>query len=263
MKELTWHKAIEKVLKNSSEPLRANEITEQIIADNLRTSLGATPSRTVGAQIAKSIKEKKENSPYIRVGKGAFILRNMASTNNKNKPKNITVEKDSFSNLEENDDIISSFGMFWRRKEVEWISKPKLLGMQGIGADAIDFSQQIGIYLLYSGKEIIYVGRSVDRPIGKRLYEHTIDRLSARWDTFSWFGLLPFSDEGNMKVLPKQYTSEKIAPLLEAILIEALEPRQNRKRGDNFSNLEYLQKTDKQIEKKRIQAAFSSAMNKI
>lgn len=256
MKELTWHKAIEKVLKNSSEPLSPREITEQIIADDLREGrLGSTPSCTVAAQIGKSIKDKKDNSPYIRISKGIFTLRNMVSTDNK--PKNTTTEQDL--NLEDND-IVSSFGMFWRRKEVEWTSKPKLLGMQGIGADPIDFSQQIGVYLLYSGKEIIYVGKSVDRPIGKRLYEHTRDRLSSRWNTFSWFGLLPLSDKGEIKSLPKQYNSEKIIPFLEAILIEALEPRQNRKRGDDLSDFEYIQKTDLEIEKKRMQAFVINKM---
>jgi len=260
-KELTWHQAIKKVLQNSSEPLRVNEITEQIIVDELRTNLGATPSRTVGAQIAKSIKDKKDDSPYIRVSKGTFTLKNSVDINN-----NIQIDDNQIiTNLiiEDNSDIISSFGMFWRRQEIEWNSQSKLLGMQGIGADTIDFSKQIGIYLLYSRKEIIYVGRSIDRPISRRLYEHTIDRLSARWDTFSWFGLLPFSNEGKIQELPEKYNSNKIIPLLESILIEALEPRQNRKRGDNLSDVEYLQKTDPLIEKKRIQATISSVMNKL
>ncbi len=43
-----------------------------------------------------------------------------------------------------------------------------------------------------------------------------------------------------------------LIPALEAILIEALEPRQNRKRGDDLAAVEYLQKADPEIEKKRI-----------
>jgi len=260
-KELTWHKAIEKVLQSSSEPLRVSEITEQIIADELRINLGATPARTVGAQITTSIKNKGDKSPYIRIAKGIFTLKNSLNINDAVEVKN---DKKIIKQIDEdNNDIISSFGMFWRRKEIAWNSQSKILGMQGIGADTIDFSKQIGIYLLYSGKEIIYVGRSIDRPISRRLYEHTIDRLSARWDTFSWFGLLPFTDEGEIQELPKNYNSNVIIPLLESILIEALEPRQNRKRGDNFSDIEYLQKTDPLIEKKRIQAAVSAVIDKL
>ena len=74
-----------------------------------------------------------------------------------------------------------------------------------------------------------YVGRSTDRPLGKRLYEHTLDRLSARWDRFSWFGLLPVAESGKLGLLTGAFMAAKLIPALEAVLIEALEPRQNRK----------------------------------
>ena len=47
--DLTWRKAIDKVLGESTKPLHYNEITERIIADGLRKSLGATPAATVNA----------------------------------------------------------------------------------------------------------------------------------------------------------------------------------------------------------------------
>jgi len=120
--------------------------------------------------------------------------------------------------------------MFWRRGSIEWIATPKLLGMQQIGATPVDFNKQLGIYLLYDGREVIYIGRTTDRPLGRRLYEHTSDRMAARWDRFSWFGLLPVSEAGTLETLPLTYDAAKMIPALEAILIEALEPRQNRKR---------------------------------
>lgn len=89
---------------------------------------------------------------------------------------------------EEQYEIVSSFGMFWRKEAIEWTATPKLLGMQQIGATPVDFYKQLGIYLLYDGREVIYVGRTTDRPLGRRLFEHTIDRMTARWDRFSWFG---------------------------------------------------------------------------
>ena len=52
-------------------------------------------------------------------------------------------------------------------------------------------------------------------------------------------------------------------PALEAILIEALEPRQNRKRGDDLASVEYIQRVDPEIEKKRIKATLDAAFNKI
>ena len=50
--ELKWSEAIQKILGASTTPLRSIEITERIIADGLRTSLGASPSATVNAQLA-------------------------------------------------------------------------------------------------------------------------------------------------------------------------------------------------------------------
>ena len=99
--------------------------------------------------------------------------------------------------------------------------------------------------------------------LGRRLYEHTIDRMSSRWDRFSWFGLLPVSDRGEIGGLPENYDAAKLIPALEAILIEALEPRQNRKRGDDLAAVEYLQRVDPEIEKKKVKATLDAALNKL
>ncbi|HXC17642.1 MAG TPA: HTH domain-containing protein [Holophagaceae bacterium] len=261
--ELTWRQAIEKVLGASATPLHYNEITERIIADGLRKSLGATPAATVNAQISASIKHDGLESPYVRVAKGTFLLAK-ASTHlpiiSKGK---LTPTVSEFDDSEEQYDIVSSFGMFWRRNAIEWMATPKLLGMQQIGATPVDFNKQLGIYLLYDGREVIYIGRTTDRPLGRRLYEHTSDRLAARWDRFSWFGLLPVSEAGALGSLPTTYDAAKMIPALEAILIEALEPRQNRKRGDDLTAVEYIQQEDPEIEKRRIKASFEKAFNKL
>jgi hypothetical protein len=152
---------------------------------------------------------------------------------------------------------------FWRREAIEWMHTPKILGMQQIGANPVDFHKQIGIYLLYDGREVIYVGRATVRPLGRRLYEHTADRLSTRWDRFSWFGLLPVSEAGELGTMPDSYVGMKIIPAIEAILIEALEPRQNRKRGDDLSAVEYIQKEDPEIQKKRVKQSVEAALSKL
>ena len=260
--ELTWQEAIEKVLASSATPLHYNDITERIISDGLRKSLGATPAATVNSRISVSIKNDGDNSPYIRISKGTYCMR--AGVSDKSiVPLKLTPDVRESEESEEQYEIITSFGMFWRKEEVEWIATPKLLGMQQIDATPVDFYKQLGVYLLYDGREVIYVGRTTDRPLGKRLYEHTIDRMSARWDRFSWFGLLPVSDEGKIGQLPDTYGAAKLIPALEAILIEALEPRQNRKRGDDLSAVEYLQKVDPEIEKKKVKAIMNDALTKI
>ena len=43
---------------------------------------------------------------------------------------------------------------------------------------------------------------------------------------------------------PAGADAAKMIPALEAILIEALEPRQNRKRGDDLSAVEFIQHED-------------------
>ena len=87
--------------------------------------------------------------------------------------------------------------------------------------------------------------------------------MAARWDRFSWFGLLPVSETGTLGNLPLIYDAAKMIPALEAILIEALEPRQNRKRGDDLSAVEYIQREDPEIQKKRIKESLEIALNKM
>ena len=144
------------------------DITEKIIEDGLRTSLGATPTATVSAFLTTALKREGSECPWQKVGKGLYIWKNKAGIT---QPAEQVTSPGQENIEEEQYEVISSFGMFWRREAVEWTSNPKILGMQGIGAEPVDFSKQIGIYLLYDGREVIYVGRATDRPLGRRLYE--------------------------------------------------------------------------------------------
>lgn len=156
--------------------------------------------------------------------------------------------------------------MFWHASKVAWKTKPKLLGQQQQGAKAIDFSDQVGIYLLHDRNKVIYVGRCIDRPLGVRLAEHTKDRLNGRWDRFSWFGLKGVLDSGKLTAPDFSATQSEIISLMEAVLIEALEPAQNRKRGDDFSDIEYLQAEDrekKDQKKKALLGMLQSEMDEL
>ena len=68
---------------------------------------------------------------------------------------------------------------------------------------------------------------------------------------------------GALGDLPESYRGSKIIPTLEAILIETLEPRQNRKRGDDLSAVEYIQKEDSEIQKKKVKQTMEAALNKL
>lgn len=257
-RELTWRKAIEKILKEAPGAMNYKDLADKIIEDGLRTNLGATPTRTVNAQLTSAIKTEGDSCPFQKIGKGLYIWKE-SNVGQIHIPTSVETEDEN----EVQYDIITSFGMFWRREAVEWVASPKILGMEKIGAASVDFHKQVGIYLLYDGREIIYVGRTTDRPLGRRLYEHTVGRLSTRWDRFSWFGLLPVSDTGELGELPDSFPANKMIPAMEAILIEALEPRQNRKRGDDLSAAEYIQKEDPEIQKKKVRQTVEAALNKL
>jgi hypothetical protein len=261
--ELTWQKAIKKVLGSATTPLHYKDITDKIITNRLRSSLGATPAATVNAQISASIKRDGTKSPYIRVSKGTFALSITGTTQPIFSKDKLTPTVEESEESEDQYEIVTSFGMFWRRDAIQWVATPKLLGMQQIGATPVDFNKQLGIYLLYDGREVIYIGRTTDRALGRRLFEHTVDRMAARWDRFSWFGLIPVSEAGQLGNFPVTYEAAKMIPALEAILIEALEPRQNRKRGDDLSAVEYIQREDPEIQKKKVKASLEAAIEKM
>ncbi len=264
--EKSWKDAIKRVLEESNEPLRVNEIAEQILSLGYYQTDGATPAATVGAQLAASIKHDGEKSPFVRVGKGIFALRfsgNGESQANKAKKTKTPVVVTDINTEENADSIIYSFGMYWQRDLVVCRNDPKLYGKQQASSKPADFGKQKGIYILYDHHTVVYVGRSIDRPLGKRLYEHTVDRLGSRWNRFSWFGLLDVTPEGGLREVPFNNTLSSLIATLEALLIEALEPPQNRKRGDDFSAIEYIQDIDPELKEREIQNTLRSIEQKL
>ena len=153
--------------------------------------------------------------------------------------------------------------MYWQRDLVVWRNDPKMYGKQQALSKPVDFGKQKGIYILYDHHTVVYVGRSIDRPLGKRIYEHTIDRLGSRWNRFSWFGLLDVTQEGNLRETALNTSLASLVGTLEALLIEALEPPQNRRRGDDFSAIEYIQDIDPELKEREIQNTLRSIEQKM
>lgn len=238
-KNLGWESAIIKVLENTGEAMIYTAIAEEIANQELRSKLGATPANTVNAIMNRSINEKSDESPFVRTGRGIYALRSALEDVPNQRGKQIGEDSDTHSGM------VRSLGMYWRASEVNWKRNPRLLGQQQAGSDVLDFCTQIGIYLLHDRERVIYVGRSIDRAMGQRLFEHTRDRLNGRWDRFSWFGLKAVSDDGKLEeVEPINSSVSVLISTMEAILIEAMEPPQNRRRGDQLSAIEYLQAAD-------------------
>ena len=262
---MSWREAIERVLAEADGPLHYSEISEQILSRGYYKTDGATPSATVNAQISSSIKHDREKSPFIRVSKGTFTLRAKGRSAAPASPLTNTEPEENFpgQDHEEPESIIRSFGMYWQRELVAWKHDPKMFGRQQALAKAVDFGKQKGIYILYDHHTVVYVGRTIDKPLGKRLYEHTINRLGSRWNRFSWFGLLDVTNEGGLQELPVKATLAVLVSTLEALLIEALEPPQNRRRGDDFSAIEYIQDVDPELKERDIHNTLRTIEQKL
>jgi hypothetical protein len=253
MAELKWKEAIVKVLEEEKKALHYTAIAELIAKRGYRKSLGATPQDTVSANMTTDINANKEKSIFAKVDRGYYILRKFLDDGTqllteKIETKSKTAQKTSSEKLM----IINSFGIYWNRNLVHWKTTPDLFGIQQIGATEVNFKNQIGVYLLHDSRETIYIGQAIDQPLGQRLKNHTSDRLSGRWDRFSWFGFYPVNDNGKLNNDLKfdDITVKDFGDILEAILIESIEPRQNRKQGNLFYGIEYLQQEAPEIKKR-------------
>ncbi len=128
-KELTWRKSIEKVLSEASGAVHYTDLTERIIEEGLRSSLGATPAATVGAQLSMAIKKEGNQCPFQKIGKGLYVWKEKAGITQ----TPLISKGDPTDDRDEDEvqyDIITSFGMFWQRGSVEWQASPRILGMQ-------------------------------------------------------------------------------------------------------------------------------------
>lgn len=265
---MTWLEAIIYVLQHNKQddgtfrPMHYSDITNAIMDDNLRDTYGITPQNTVSATLTQ------HRELFCRLGLGLFALTPKGEHYLiKEQPLVTPDAEEERKEIQENNDprlgkeikeamrskIIKVFGMFWDRARIDWSkSNIKLLGQQNPKSDPVDFRAIRGIYLLYDQREVIYVGQAIDSPIVKRLKDHTRDRLSGRWNRFSWFGVDGINPDGTVSKA-EDISSIRLSDLanaMEGIMIEGLEPRQNRKQGDQFGD-EYLQAADYDMQKEQ------------
>jgi hypothetical protein len=151
--ESTWRNAIIRVLREAQMPLDYREISTLILTQGYYETEGATPHATVNAQITASIKHDGAATPFIKVGKGVFGLKEVLGTIIQvDTPKTLSKPDASVTEaeVESSDSIIQSFGMYWQRDLVVWRGEPKMFGKQQAQAKAVDFGRQKGIYILYT-----------------------------------------------------------------------------------------------------------------
>lgn len=256
MADMTWRKAILRALNDLGGEAHYADIAQEIIDRGYRSkdSIGATPANTVAANISMHLKDQ-----LLKVSPGRYRLLD-------EKPSTTSLAGDADQPVaqppsvapgegaaDDHMGLINAFGMFWRREEVHWQGKAtRLRGVQQDGATPTDFAGQAGVYILYDGNRVVYVGRVTATRLGHRLAEHTRDRLSARWDRFSWFGVRPVEENGTLGAVPAAGISvDTLIATMEALLIEGIEPPQNRRQGDGFNAVEFIQAADPDIEERR------------
>lgn len=259
MADLNWRNAIIEVLKTEKDSVHYTEITESILERGLKKQVGATPVASVAATLSNSLNQEGDQSPFERVSRGYYRLRTQKK-HSRNKPSFVVEE----AGREDTDTgLINAFGMYWRREAVLW-SRPRILGQQQPGSTPVDFSHQRGVYLLHDRRDVVYVGRTTDQSLGDRLRQHTINRLNGRWDRFSWFGIYPVRADGTLgQDVGRQMNLENLIETMEALLIESLEPPQNRKRGDGFSAVEFIQVVDLDIRRREQEEIFEQMRKKL
>lgn len=260
MADMPWRKAIEKALRENGEPMRYDEIAQAIIDKGYRVNVGVTPAATVSANLSESIR-KEANSPFVKVDRSVYALANQHAIPAVTRVQEVDEAVEDARGM----GLINAFGMYWSRDRVHWkTNMPRLLGVQQSGSTPVNFTAQAGVYLLYDGRSVVYVGQVTVPRMGLRLFEHTRDRLTGRWDRFSWFGVRAVRADGELSPLPSaDIAVTTLIATMEALLIEGLEPPQNRKQGEGFNAVEFLQATDPQIEQELKKGLLAEMSRKV
>lgn len=273
---LSWKDAIRYVLKYVGEPMTTTAIADKISEWGLRANVIANPVPAVNTVMRKHLVtevEQTEDGTY-RLNDEAEALISLDQFSSKPENAADIAEDEKVTqevSKENNSRLIRSQGIFWSRNEVIWRasqeenrlarrSATQLWGRASTRAPIIDFGSQPGIYILYNGNQPIYVGQADDGRLADRIGEHTRDRLKSRWDTFSWFGLKGVRQDSAELEAEVAYSLQsgnfvkQLIDALEGLLIEGVEPVQNRRQGNGFKAIEFLQVTDPALERIQLQA---------
>src|SRR5271166_522019 len=283
-KDPTWIEAIETVLRDQGKAMQLGEIAQAIVDSGYQKN-SVKPATSVGVALTNSLKNPNA-TPFVRLERGMYDLkaRVMPTQTTPNAalpvaeavgaPTSTLAEAPLDAEIEEAEieaaleaesaGPINAYGMYWRYENVDWTARPSLLGEQVKGAKQVNFTDQAGVYILHDGTRVIYVGQAgVSGTLGARLYQHTRSRLAGRWDRFSWFGVRGVNKNGKLADMPQSGVDVASFILaLEAVLIEGLEPPQNRRAGEVFTDdIEWQQKEDPAIERKRNKAFMEELMS--
>ena len=268
---MDWDAAIVKVLQDAGQPLHYQTITGLIGELGLRELSGATPATTVSSRLGTMINPEhgRFDRRIRKTSRGVFEFVDPSDTTPEPEPEQEIDESDE-AVIESSDRIIGvpAYGLYWEKDKVNWgRGSSGILGRQAAGSSPVDFSGQHGVYLLHKDRAVIYVGRTTDSLRG-RLDNHNKDKKAPRWNRFSWFGFrnVISDDDGNkLEDLPSEIDTQHLVTILESVLIEALEPPVNGRRGDYMGVL-YEQVPDPEIQRQddiKLRRMMSESLSRI
>ena len=226
----TWENAILIVLKGAESPLHYKDIAHQIADRNLVASRGATPEITVNSYLGRLVNQDRDEK-VERVSRGYYRI---GST-----PLEGAKVDDDISLQEENNLAqVTAYGLYWERNKVYWdpgqgkTRQYKLPGCAFDSDEIIDFGDQWGIYLLYDGSTVVYVGRTMNSLFDRLSSHNTGSRRNSRWDRFSWFGFRAVNENHVLSDAQASFTTGMLVTILESVMIEGFMPPLNDKGGE-------------------------------
>lgn len=235
---MKWIEAIVEVLQESKVAMTSEDIAIAISKTEKISTYQFSPDIAVVAIIEKNITIFETNERGAYRLKETFDYEQWKATDKTSSTEETKSIKERVDRRTKN--LIKTYGVFWRREKVDW-SQDKLRGSQ-LGGSHVDFSEMKGIYILYDNREPIFVGQAISAGLMAKLQTHTKDRFANRWNRFSWFGIYGVNQNGSLhQIRTFNTTIEDVANAIEAVLVEGLEPRQNRDNSRYFDGAEYSQ----------------------
>jgi hypothetical protein len=133
---------------------------------------------------------------------------------------------------------IQNYGEAWRIAQSSF-------GRTSPRAIPVDFSEQIGVYILFDDQRLVYIGRAGNPEEGtilSRVKNHRQMADKGNWDTFSWFGFRPVGIDGMLQPARDGtlWYEEEIRDM-EALLVYVLNPPNNLRSGDYRHIARYYQ----------------------
>lgn len=253
--KIPWKDAIIKVLQDAVRPLHYRDITRIIGERGLKPLSGATPDMTVNRLLHSMLDPNDSlfDDRIHKTGKGIFRFMNPDTPSDSAHP----VEEPAIDDEKQNPNNIAgvpAYGLCWEKDQVKWNSG-KILGRKKKDSPPVNSADQQGVYLLHNGRSVVYVGRA-ERSLYARLREHSRDPNKwGRWDCFSWFGFRNVKASGQLEDYAHRVDPNRLIGILEAVLIEVLQPPVNARRGD-FMGILYTQVTDPEIVEAERRAHF-------